>query len=77
MPTTIPAIATSLLPGQSGIIERFINEEMSGKLLDIGVKPGARLELVRRSPFGGSWYVKVDRQRLALRKHELACIVLQ
>lgn len=77
MPTILPAIATSLLPGQSGIIERFVNEEMSGKLLDIGVKPGARLELVRRSPFGGSWYVKVDRQRLALRKHELACIILK
>lgn len=77
MPTTIPAIATSLKPGQTAIIDRFINEDMAGKLLDIGVKPGAHLELVRRSPFGGSWYVKIDRHRLALRKQELACIVIK
>lgn len=77
MPTIIPAVATSLQPGQKAIIDYFIHEDMASKLLDIGVKPGALLELVRRSPFGGSWYVKIDRQRLALRKQELACIVIK
>ena len=63
--------------GQSGTIERFTNEGLAGKLLDIGVKPGSRLRVIRKSPFGGSWYVKIDRQSLALRRKELACIIVR
>lgn len=77
MPTTIAATAILLEPGRTGTIERFSNEELGCKLLDIGIKPGAHLQLVRKSPFGGSWYVKVDRQCIALRKQELACIILK
>ncbi|MEL6140630.1 MAG: FeoA family protein [Bacteroidota bacterium] len=78
MPTSIAATATLLAPGHTGIIDRFANEELAVKLLDIGVKPGGRLRLVRQSPFGGSWYVKIDdRQCIALRKRELACIILK
>ncbi|NJO86661.1 MAG: ferrous iron transport protein A [Lewinella sp.] len=77
MPNSFPSLATALIAGRSGLIERFTNEELAGKLLDIGVKPGARLQLVRRSPFGGCWYVKVDRLCLALRKSELACIIIK
>jgi ferrous iron transport protein A len=77
MSTTIPAAAIDLRANRTGIIARFTNEALATKLLDIGIKPGARLRLVRRSPFGGCWYVKVDRQCVALRKHELACIILQ
>ena len=77
MPTNITATATSLRPGTSGIIDRFLNEELAGKLLDIGIKPGAFIRLVRRAPFGGGWYVKVDRQCIALRKQELGCIALK
>ena len=70
-----PAALTA--PGQSGIIQRFTNERLEGKLLDIGVRPGAKLTVVRKGPFGGSWYVKVDgRQCLALRRRELACILV-
>lgn len=77
MSTNIPLTASQMANQQTGTIQRFTNEELATKLLDIGIKPGARLRLVRRSPFGGCWYVKVDRQCVALRKRELACIVIK
>jgi len=42
----------------------------------MGVLPGSRVELCRRAPFGGGWYVKVDNLLLALRQHEIDSIVL-
>jgi len=77
MPHALPAAASLFRAGQSGTIACFTNESLEGKLLDIGVRPGARLRIIRRSPFGGSWYVKIDRQCLALRKKELACIMVK
>lgn len=69
---------TSLLrAGLSGTIERFANDQLAGKLLDIGVRPGSRLRVIRRAPFGGGWYVKIDRHCLALRGEELACILIK
>lgn len=42
----------------------------------MGVLPGSRIELRRRAPFGGGWYVKVDNLLLALRQCEVDSIVL-
>lgn len=77
MSTNIPATASELSTNRTGTIQRFTNEQLATKLLDIGIKPGARLRLIRKSPFGGSWYVKVDRQCVALRHEELNCIIVQ
>lgn len=77
MSTNIPATAFDLRTNRTGTILRFTNEQLATKLLDIGIKPGARLRLIRKSPFGGSYYVKVDRQCVALRREELACIIVQ
>lgn len=77
MSINIPDTASDLQANRTGIIQRFTNEQLATKLLDIGVKPGSRLRLIRKSPFGGSWYVKVDRQCVALRREELACIIVQ
>lgn len=43
----------------------------------MGILPGSRIELVRKSPLGGGWFVKVDNTYIALRKQEAACIVLK
>ena len=69
--------ATTFKIGTTGTITRFTNEDLAGKLLDIGVRPGSRLRLIRKGPLGGSWYVKIDRHCLALRKQELACILIK
>ena len=77
MPFPRNAPASQFSVGMSGVIDRFTNEDLAGKLLDIGVRPGALLRIVRKGPFGGSWYVKIDRHCIALRKQELACILIK
>jgi|GEM_PF-1660249 len=77
MPFPRSTVASNFVAGMSGTIERFTNENLAGKLLDIGVRPGSRLRIIRKGPFGGCWYVKIDRQCVALRKKELACILIK
>ncbi len=77
MPFPRSTVASNFVAGMSGTIERFTNENLAGKLLDIGIRPGSRLRIVRKGPFGGSWYVKIDRHCVALRKQELACIMIK
>ena len=74
-PRTTTAINHDI--GATATIQKFTDESLAGKLLDIGVRPGSRLTLIRRSPFGSCWYVKIDRHCIALRKAELACILLK
>jgi ferrous iron transport protein A len=61
---------------KSGRVSHFGDERLAGKLLAMGVLPGSRIELRRRAPFGGGWYVKVDNLLLALRQQEIDSIVL-
>jgi Fe2+ transport system protein FeoA len=42
----------------------------------MGVLPGAVIEMVRKSPFGDAFYIKVDGIRLALRNEEAQSILL-
>jgi len=62
--------------GKAFLIVGFTDEQLAGKLLAMGVLPGSKLEFVRRAPFGGACYVKVDDQALALRNEELAAILV-
>lgn len=55
----------------------FSNSELACKLTSMGVLPGARVEMVRKAPFGNAYYVKVDGIRLALREEEAASILLE
>ena len=55
----------------------FSDSELACKLTAMGVLPGARIEMVRLSPFGSAYYVKVDGVRFALREEEAASILLE
>lgn len=68
---------TSLKPGMAGFVAKFTDQFIGGKLLSMGILPGSRVELVRRSPFGGSIYARVDNALVALRREEAACIILR
>lgn len=48
--------------------------EEGNKLMSMGILPGSLLEVVRRDPWGTTYYLKVDGQAIALRKQELATI---
>jgi ferrous iron transport protein A len=66
------------LPLQTeGSIVQFSNELIGSKLMAMGVLPGSKVAVIRKSPFGGSWYVKADGTCLALRKAEVASIIVE
>ena len=67
---------TSLPLGQEAKVAHFTNDLIGSKLMTMGVLPGSNLQILRKAPFGGSWYVKVGNFYLALRKAEAESIVL-
>ncbi|MCB9275557.1 MAG: ferrous iron transport protein A [Lewinellaceae bacterium] len=64
-------------PGMAGVVSHYVDDQAGSKLMSMGVLPGSHVIVVRKAPFGGGWYVKVDNFYLALRKEEAASIVLQ
>ena len=67
----------TIAAGSWGEVARFSDEAIGSKLLSMGVLPGSRISLIRKASFGGTYYVKVDNLRLALRREEAASIVLR
>lgn len=63
--------------GAAGVVSHYASEQAGSKLMAMGVLPGSQVIVVRKAPFGGGWYVKVDNFYLALREEEAASIVLQ
>ena len=63
--------------GERGTIHSFTDDQMACKLLSMGVLPGKSLRLVRRVPFGGGLYIKVDELNIAVRLEEAKNIILQ
>lgn len=68
---------SSLYAGEKAIIKAFGNPHAGSKLLSVGILPGSLVELVRKAPLGGGWYVKVDGQTFALRQEEASSIVIE
>lgn len=67
----------NLPTGEKGIIKAFCDDSAGSKLVSVGILPGSFVELVRKAPLGGGWYVKVDGQTFALRQEEATCIVIE
>lgn len=69
METTTPLSA--LNPGTHAVIVAIqIAPENRGRLLEMGVLVGTRIELIRRAPLGDPLEIKVRGYNLSLRKHE-------
>lgn len=63
--------------GEKGIISACNSPEINSKLLCMGVKPGSRVTLLRKTNFAKTFYVKVGNSRMAIRADEAARIELQ
>ncbi len=50
---------------------------MASKLMSMGVLPGSQINLIRKAPLGGAWYVRVDNKVIAMRAKEINCIILK
>jgi ferrous iron transport protein A len=68
--------ANNLRLGEQAMIVRFTDEKIEGKLTSMGMMPGSTLQLVRKAPFGGGFYVKIDGVNIAMRAYEIQQIIV-
>lgn len=66
---------TQLKEGYGVRISHFTDERIAGKLMTMGVLPGSQLQVVRKAPFNGGYYLKVDGINVVVRHSEASSIM--
>ena len=69
--------ASELLARERGRVCGFSDECHAQKFMCMGVRPGSEVELVRKAAWGQACYFDVDGRRLAVRREEAACLLIQ
>lgn len=67
----------TLRPRETGTIMLLDEGTYTCKLLNLGLLPKSRVTMIRRSPFGGAYYVKLERHQLAVREEEAGTIIIE
>ena len=62
--------------GSRGIVVQFMDNTIAGKLMTMGVLPGSEVKVIRKAPFKGGLYLKVDGSNMVLREKEAEAIIL-
>ncbi|MFN8320459.1 MAG: FeoA family protein [Saprospiraceae bacterium] len=73
MKTTI----LDLKVGQNALIRQFADFDATCKLLTMGLLPNSRVELVRKAPFGGALYIRMQNHLIAMRENEAASVEIE
>lgn len=69
---------SSLPPGSAGTVTAVeVAPEHRGRLLEMGLLPGTRIEVVRYAPLGDPVEIKIRGYNLSLRKHEAEQVWVQ
>lgn len=68
---------SSLKPGESAFVSLLNECTFTCKLLNLGLLPKTKLTLVRKSPFGGAYYIKLNGHQLAVRVEEADAIYIE
>jgi ferrous iron transport protein A len=64
-----------LAPGESGVIARFSGDPaIARRLMELGMVPGTRVEMIRRAPMGDPIELAIRGVHLSLRRSEAAHI---
>lgn len=66
--------AYQLKKGQQGIVESFTDPELAGRMIEIGIVPGATIMRLNRAPFKGALLIEVNAHKVAIRRTELEAI---
>ncbi len=69
--------AVQLRNGERRKVLSFSNEFFAGRFIAMGILPGSELIMVRKAPFSGGIYIKVDGHNIALRNEEASTIIVQ
>lgn len=76
-PVSAPKTLSQLPVGQTGIIESMPSGRVGlTRLREMGLTPGAKVTMVRRSPLGEPIEITVRGSHLAMRNHEAAHIFI-
>jgi ferrous iron transport protein A len=68
----------SLLPiGQSAIIQGFTDEEVSLKLIELGVIPGTAVTMIRKAPFGDPIAFACSGSLISVRLQEAVTVLIE
>jgi len=69
-----PKSVADMIPGETGIISGFSNDQLSSKLLEMGFLPGTAVRFNFTAPFGDPVCVTVSGFDLSLRIDEASMI---
>lgn len=76
-PQDRPETLARLQPGETGVIVAVEGEpELRTRLLSLGLRPGRRVAVIRRSRFGGPLQVRLGTSDLLIRPQQAANIRL-
>ncbi|MBC7884585.1 MAG: ferrous iron transport protein A [Saprospiraceae bacterium] len=67
---------SSLRTGESAFVDVLDECLFTCKLLNLGLLPKTKVTLVRKSPFGGAFYIKLGGYQLAIRIEEADTIYI-
>ncbi len=74
----MPAILSELPAGTVAVVRDFLSAKPSlTRLRELGLVPGARVEVVRRAPFGEPIEIRLRGSHLAMRNSDAACIAVE
>lgn len=71
-----PENISQLQIGETATIAAFANGYIACKLMAMGLLPGSPVSLLRKSPFGGAYYIKTKNHSVALRSNEAKNVLL-
>lgn len=66
-----------LIPGQKGKVILIKNGVLACKILTQGIMPEKNIHMIRKSPFGDAFYVKIENFQIGLRKEEADQIIVE
>jgi len=61
---------SELKQGQKAVVKNFLQEELFLKLLEMGLLPQSRIEIIGKAPLGDPINIRVQETMLSLRKAE-------
>ena len=67
----------SLAPGESGTVTGYASDDPPGRILEMGLIPGTRVEVVRVAPLGDPIDFRVRGFHLSLRRAEADHVVVE
>ena len=68
---------TELNTNTISVVNSFSNKMDAKKLITMGVLPNREIEILRKSPFNGAFYIRVAKLFFAIRKEEAENIIVE